>query len=453
MTAGNKKSMVVAALVMGLFAYGFSTQKTRGERERKQTAPSAQREIRWLGGGQPLRSGGPRYAAGQALVRFRPSAGTQFIEATLVQYGITPIKRIARLNLYLVEIPASVSVEEMTDALRANPDIQSAGPNYIARITVTPNDPLFRYQYALHNTGQDIASPDGQRGTTNADINAPAGWDETEGSSDTVIAIIDSGIDFGHPDLKNKIVSRGHDFSNNDDDATDDNGHGTFVAGVAAAETDNDEGIAGVAWNCLILPVKVTDAEGLAFYSDVIDGILWAADNGADVINLSLGSDAADDSLRDALAYAHGKGVVIAASAGNDATTVFYPAAYDAYCLAIAATDYNDERPSWSCFGPQVDVAAPGVWVLGAFPTYMTDLTQYLPYAFGTGTSASSPHVAGLAALLKGLKPWLSVDDIMNVIRFSSDDVNSGDHSGKDDFVGYGRINMEKALVPIKLSK
>jgi subtilisin family serine protease len=225
------------------------------------------------------------------------------------------------------------------------------------------------------------------------------------------------------------------------------------VAGVAAAETDNDEGIAGVAWNCLILPVKVTDAEGLAFYSDVIDGILWAADNGADVINLSLGSDAADDSLRDALAYAHGKGVVIAASAGNDATTVFYPAAYDAYCLAIAATDYNDERPSWSCFGPQVDVAAPGVWVLGAFPTYMTDLTQYLPYAFGTGTSASSPHVAGLAALLKGLKPWLSVDDIMNVIRFSSDDVNSGDHSGKDDFVGYGRINMEKALVPIKLSK
>jgi subtilisin family serine protease len=453
MTAGNKKGLAVAALVLGLFAYASSTQKVGGQKERRQAAPSARREIRALGGGQPLRSGGTRYAAGQVLVRFRPSASAQFIAATLDRYDVKPIKRISRLNLYQVKIADSVSVEEMADALSRNPDIMSAGPNYIARITVTPNDPLFRYQYALHNTGQDISSPDGQRGTANADIKAMAGWEETVGTADTVIAIIDSGIDFDHPDLKDKIVSRGHDFANNDDDALDDNGHGTFVAGVAAAATGNDEGIAGVAWNCRILPVKVTDAEGVAFYSDVIDGILWAADNDADVINLSLGSDAADDSLRDALAYAHDRGVVIAAAAGNDGTAVFYPAAYDAYCLAVAATDYDDVRPDWSCFGPQVDVAAPGVWVLGTFPTYMTDLSQYLPYAFGTGTSASSPHVAGLAALIKGLKPWLTADDIMNVIRFSSDDVNSGDQPGKDDNVGYGRINMEKALVPIKLTK
>ena len=453
MTAGNRKGMVVAALVIGLFAYGHTNQKTRGERGRKQTAPSARREIRSLGGGLPLRSGEPRFAAGQVLVRFQPGTSDPFIEATLAQYGVTAIKRIPHLNLYQVEIPASASVEEMADALRRNPDVLSAGPNYAARITVTPNDPLFHYQYALSNTGQDIGAPGSPTGKPKADIKAPAGWEETEGAADTVIAILDTGVDFDHPDLKNKIVSRGHDFANNDNDATDDNGHGTFVAGIAAAETNNDEGIAGVAWNCRILPVKVADAEGVAWFDDVIDGILWAADNGADVINLSLGSDTGDDSLRDALAYAHDKGVVIAAAAGNDGTAVFYPAAYDAYCLAVAATDYNDERPSWSCFGPQVDVAAPGDWVLGTYPIYLTDLSQYLPYAFGTGTSASTPHVTGLAALIKGLKPWLTVDDIMNVIRFSSDDVNSGSYSGKDDYIGYGRINIEKALVPIKLSK
>jgi subtilisin family serine protease len=317
---------------------------------------------------------------------------------------------------------------------------------------VTPNDPFFRYQYALNNTGQEIGAPGSPSGKSKADIKAPAGWGETKGAAETVIAIIDSGVDFEHPDLKNKTVSRGRDFANDDWDATDDNSHGTYVAGIAAADTNNDEGIAGVAWNCRILPVKVTDSKGIAWYDDLIDGILWAADNGAHVINLSLGGDAPDDSLRDALRYAHEKDVVIAASAGNDNTAVFYPAAYDAYCLAVAATDYDDVRTSYSCFGPEVDVAAPGEMVLSLVPTWYWG-PDYIPYAYGYGTSASAPHVAGLAALIKGLKPWLTADEIMNVIRFSSDDVNSGEHSGKDDYIGYGRINLEKALVPIKLSK
>jgi len=453
MTAANRKGLVAAALLLSLFAFGQSTQKARVERDRKQANPADRQKIHSLNGGLPLRSGGPRFAPGQVLIRFRPSATAQFVDATLAKYEIKKIKRISQLNLYQVAIPASVSVEEMAYALSRNPDVLSAGPNYIARIAVTPNDPLFRYQYALSNTGQDIGAPGSPSGKSKADIKATAGWEETKGAADTVIAIIDSGVDFDHPDLKNKIVSRGHDFVNDDEEATDDNGHGTFVAGVAAADTNNDEGIAGVAWNCRILPVKVVDAEGYAGYDDLIDGILWAADNGADIINLSLGGPDSDDSLRDALRYANEKGVVIAAAAGNDGTSVFYPAAYDAYCLAVAATDYNDLRPDWSCFGPQVDVAAPGESVLGTFPTYMVDLTEYLPYAWGDGTSASAPHVAGLAALIKGLKPWLTANQIMDVIRFSSDDVNSGDYSGKDDYIGYGRINMEKALVPIKLSK
>jgi subtilisin family serine protease len=452
MTILKRKSLVITALLLGLFASGYSFQKARAERTRKRAIPTVHRTIRSLNNGLPLRAAGPRYAPGQVLVRFKPGVKTQLINATLARYDTKKLKRISYLNLYQVRIPDWASVEEMAYALSQNPDVAYAGPNYSARITVTPNDTLFRYQYALNNTGQEIGAPGSPSGKSKADIKATAGWGETKGAAETVIAIVDSGIDFEHPDIKNKVISRGRDFANDDWDATDDNGHGTYVAGIAAADTNNDEGMAGVAWNCRILPVKVTDKEGFAWYDDLIDGILWAADNGAHVINISLGGDAPEDSLRDALRYAHEKGLVIAASAGNDNTAVFYPAAYDAYCLAVAATDYNDARTSWSCFGPEVDVAAPGEWVLSIVPTWYWG-PDYLPYAFGSGTSSSAPHVAGLAALIKGLKPWLTVDDIMNVIRYSADDVNSGEHSGRDDYIGYGRINMEKALVPIKLSK
>jgi thermitase len=448
----KRKKMAALLLLPGLFASAYGLQRVREERTRKREAPAERREIRSLNGGLPLQLAGPRFAPDQILVRFKPDLKTQLVEGTLSLYGTQTIKRIPQLNIYQVRIPAGTTVEEMASALSRNPDVDYAGPNHIARIAVTPNDALFRYQYALNNTGQDIGAPGSPTGKARADIRATAGWEETKGDAATIIAIVDSGIDFGHPDIMNKVVSGGRDFYNDDWDATDDNGHGTYVAGIAAADTNNDEGMAGVAWNCLVLPVKVTDADGYAYYSDVISGIIWAADNGAQVINLSLGGDAPDDGLRDALRYAYDSGVVVVASAGNDDTFVYYPAAYDAYCLAVAATDYNDDRTSWSNLGPEVDVAAPGDWVLSIVPTWYWG-PGYLPYAFGDGTSASAPHVAGLAALIKGLKPWLSVDDIMNVIRFSADDVNSGEYPGRDDYIGYGRINLEKALVPIKITR
>jgi subtilisin family serine protease len=452
MTISKKNGLVITALLLSIFASGYGFQKARTERTRKREVPTIRRAIRSLNNGLPLGAAAPRYAPGQVLVRFKPGVKTQLINATLARYDTKKIKRISKLNLFQVRIPGWASVEEMAYALSQNPNVQYAGPNYSARIAETPNDTLFRYQYALNNTGQEIGAPGSPSGKAKADIRATAGWGETKGAAETVIAIIDSGIDFEHPDIRDKVVSSGRDFANDDWDATDDNGHGTYVAGIAAADTNNDEGIAGVAWNCRILPVKVTDKEGFAWYDDLIEGVIWAADNGAHVINISMGGDAADDSLRDSLRYAYEKGVVITASAGNDNTAVFYPAAYDAFCLAVAATDYNDARTSWSCFGPQVDVAAPGEWVLSIVPTWYWG-PDYLPYAFGSGTSSSAPHVAGLAALIKGLKPWLTAAEIMDVIRYSSDDVNAGDHSGKDDYIGYGRINMEKALVPIKLSK
>jgi subtilisin family serine protease len=139
------------------------------------------------------------------------------------------------------------------------------------------------------------------------------------------------------------------------------------------------------------------------------------------------------------------------ASAGNDDDFVYYPAAYDEYCIAVAATDYNDERPEWSNFGPEVDVAAPGIRIISCVPTWFWGPGSY-PYGYAGGTSQAAPHVAGLAALIKDLKPWLRVDEIIDIIRYTAEDVNSATSPGLDEFIGYGRINMDTALVPIKLA-
>ena len=207
--------------------------------------------------------------------------------------------------------------------------------------------------------------------TAGADIKATPAWDAAKGDPEVVIAILDSGVDRTHPDLAAKVISPGRDFANDDNDATDDNWHGTHVAGIAAADSNNAEGIAGVAWNCKILPVKVAGADGTGFYSWIIDGIIWAADQGAEVINLSMGGDFDDPFLEDACKYAFDHGVVVVASAGNDfGGPVLYPAAYDNYVLAVAATDYNDQAADFSNSGPQVDVAAPGVYILGPAPQW-----------------------------------------------------------------------------------
>ena len=456
MTILRTKKIAFVLLFLGLIVAAFSFQRQKLDRSRPRETRIRPQKIRSLNGGLPFHVQGPRYVPGQVLVKFKPNFQNQLIDATVAAYSAKKVKRIPRLGVYQLRIPKNITVEEMVYALNRNPDVEYAEPNFIARIALTPNDPLFEFQYALLNTGQEIGIPGLSGGKAGADVKASAAWETTKGSSNDIIASIDSGVDFSHPDLRNKVVSRGRDFVNNDFDATDDIGHGTFVAGIAAADTNNNEGVAGVAWNCKILPIKVIDENGEGDYSWLVEAVIWAADNGAAVISISLGGEDSSDSLRDALRYAHDRGIVIAASAGNDGSSVLYPAAYDDYCLAVAATDYNDLRTSWSNFGPQVDVAAPGENVLGPVPTWYWPNQGYtgeIPYAIGSGTSASAPHIAGMAALLKSFKPWLTADQVMDIIRYTADDVNSGQNKGKDEFIGYGRINMEKALVPIKISK
>ena len=397
--------------------------------------------------------GGAEYATGHILVKFKPTVSRQSITHALRTYGSTSHRRIPGVDLYRVDIPEDSSVEEMLYVWNQNALVENARPDYVAHIAVTPNDTFFKDQYALSNTGQAIPVPGSPSGKASADISATTAWEETKGDETIVIAVIDTGVDLDHPDLRNKIVSPGKDFVNEDDDASDDNGHGTFVAAIAAAETNNGEGIAGVAWNCKLLPIKAMDQDGDGYYSDVIASIIWAYENGADVINLSLGGGSPDVDLEAALQGAVQAGAVVVAASGNDdGAGVLYPAKYDQYVLAVAATDYNDERPAWSNYGPEVDVAAPGESIISAVPTWYFG-TGSIPYGTGGGTSFACPFAAGMAALIKSAKPWLAPTDIMKIIRYSADDVNAAEYPGHDEFIGYGRINLATALVPIQIKK
>jgi hypothetical protein len=241
--------------------------------------------------GSPHQFSERRFAPDQVLVKFKSTLSEEMRETTVAAYQSRKIKRIPRVDIYQLQIPEDLSVEEMLSLLERNPDVEYAEPNYFRHIAQrTPNDPYFIEQYALYNSGQEVGPPASpQSGENRADIKAREGWEETLGSEDVIIAVLDTGVDFNHPDLDDKLLTTGYDFVNDDPDPTDDHSHGTHIAGIAAAETNNGEGIAGVAWNCKILPIKIADSSGTILVSTLIMGINWAVQNGADVINLSIG--------------------------------------------------------------------------------------------------------------------------------------------------------------------
>lgn len=428
----RKQFLIIGIVLIGVLALGLS----------------------FPAGTRPWLAERPDCVPGQVILKFKPSVMLVQKAAALALTRSRAVSRIVKLDVYTVQIPDDMTVDEMVGIFGRNPDIEFAQPNYIYRAAVTPNDLYFQYQYALFNKGQQTGwVPGSPQGLPNADIKATAAWEETTGQAGVIIGILDTGVDLTHPDLKNKIVGPGYDFVNNDADATDDHGHGTMIAGIAAAETNNNEGIAGVAWNCKILPVKVLDQFGTGNSAKIAAGIVWAADNGAQILNISSGQPALDSTIENALKYAfETKGVFIAAAAGNDNSSVYYPAAYEKYVCAVSATDYNDQRTVYSNFGWELDVAAPGDSIISTYPVALTP-TGFPPYKNGDGTSFASAYVAGFAALIKSLKPSLKPGEIMDIIRYSADDVNASVYPGRDQFLGFGRIDMEKGLVPLKITK
>ncbi len=386
----------------------------------------------------------------QILVRFKPGVSGQMIQLASIAYGIKKNNKIPGLNVYCWKVPEGKSLAEMIFLLGRNPDVEYVEPDQKIYIHSFPDDPYFGYQYALFNFGQEIGEPGSPRGYAGADVKALEGWEETKGSQEIIVAVIDTGVDLSHPDLQKNILP-GVDFVNGDLDPSDDNGHGTYICGIIAADTNNHEGISGIAPYCRILPIKGLNAGGEGYSSWAIEGIRWAANRKVDVINLSVGATGPSLFLEEALRYASSKDIVIVSSAGNHNTKVAFPAAYPTV-MAVAATDYYDHRAYYSNFGPEIDVAAPGSRILVCFPTWEVDVGAS-PYGFISGSSLSCAFVSGLAALIKSIKPWLNAEEIKNVIRFSADDVNHAQHPGWDRFIGYGRINLEKALCPIKIEK
>ncbi len=327
------KRWAAFALVLAgaVWSSGFDRHQDHrdGPRNRKEWIP----KLRPFPGGQPFQARpSDARVTGQVLVKFKPSLGDERVRTLLASYHSRPLAKIPAIGVTRAAIPSDENPDIMAAALRRNPDVLFAESNATVWMVTTPNDPLFRYQYALFNSSQEIGPPGSPQGTRRADIKATAAWEETQGSADVLIAILDTGVDMSHPDLKAKVTSAGRDFVNSDDDASDDQGHGTMVAGIAAASSQNGLGIAGVAWASPILPVKVLDEKGLGTAADVAAGIIWAADSGAQVINLSLGGESPSETLKEALKYAYEKNVVIVAAAGNGGGPVFFPAAYDEYC-------------------------------------------------------------------------------------------------------------------------
>jgi thermitase len=261
------------------------------------------------------------------------------------RWGVsTPAKRLAGGLYYQIDAPSGTDLAALRARIAADSDVAFVEPDYVYHASVIPNDEFYSRLYALPRVAADSA------------------WDRTTGSPDVLVAVIDTGIYAGHPDLAGNVVA-GTDFVNDDGDASDDEGHGTHTAGIIAAVGNNGRGVAGMCWQCQLLPVKSLDNEGSGSATTVAAGIRYAADRGARVINLSLGGDRNSRLLHDAVKYATNRGALVIVAAGNEAqegNPVEYPAAYPEV-LAVAATDQDDRHAPFSNYHSYVDVAAPGV--------------------------------------------------------------------------------------------
>jgi thermitase len=320
-----------------------------------------------------------------------------------------------KVSALVVKVPVS-SVSTLVSEARLSKWASYIEPDVKMRADFTPNDP-----YWLNQWGP-------------AKIQADFAWNTTMGSASIIVAVIDTGIDWSHPDLAPNYVPLGYDWVNNNPDPMDDNGHGTHVAGIIAAAINNSVGIAGLA-NVRIMAEKVLDKDGSGTSSDVALGIIHAVDSGAKIINLSLGATYPSEVLYEAVRYAFEHGVLVVAAAGNSASSAKeYPAGYDEV-VAVSATTKSDSLASFSNYGDWIDVAAPGVNI---YSTFIND-----SYAYLSGTSMASPHVAGVAALIWSEFPNMTRDQVWAQLQYTADDIGA---PGFNIYYGFGRINAKKAV-------
>ncbi len=350
----------------------------------------------------------------ELIVRFKASTRETRIEECFQNTDIEIQSEIKELQARVIR-NSGENLGEAYHQILACAGVLYVEPNFLLNAADTiPNDLNLGLQYGLIN------------------IRAPQGWDLTTGSASVTIAIIDTGVDFSHIDLANKLVP-GYDFVNNDTDPQDDNGHGTHVAGIAAAASNNNVGVAGTSWGARIMPVKVLNSSGGGTYANTALGVIWAVDHGAQIINLSLGGTGPSSVLADAINYAHTKGAVVVAAAGNTGSNfVLYPARYP-NVIAVAKTNSTDNWDG-SNHGPEIDLAAPGTLI------YSTIIGGY---GYNSGSSMSTGYVSGLAAILKGIPGNTSPDAIETQMESTALDI---EFAGWDEYTGAGLIQMDAAI-------
>ena len=411
------------------------------------------------------------FVAGDVLVKFRPGINANAKADAHRTSGGTPLVEVPRSGVHRVRVTPGQERAAVA-GYRRNPNVLYAEPNYVRTIprpiahetgAVVPGDYHFAEQWGLDNTGQEfycIPWPFGGElcfyiGTADADIDAPEAWAILQGSSAITVAVIDSGVDYTHPDLAANYAG-GDDFVFGDGDPMDDHGHGTHVAGTIAALMNNptgtpaeSEGVVGVAPNTRIRAYKVCRADGTCDDFAIQQAIARAIADGANIINMSLGEASYSQSLDEAVQDAWNAGLVIVAGAGNDGTTAaFYPAALD-NVISVAAFDEDHRRPSFSNYGSWVDISAPGNVIMSTYPvaacSASTTPGDMGCYAWNTGTSMATPHVSGAAALV-----W-SRSDVTGNSQVVSILLNSADPGGVatvrlDSWTIHGGLNLHDAV-------
>lgn len=368
----------------------------------------------------------PEFSSEEIIVKFKSPVSDEQIGKITHGLGAQVSQKLLLPQTFTLKIPSS-QIDRFVKIFNSHPMVEYAEPDYIAEALnpLTPNDSYFANQWGMTK------------------IQAPEAWDLATGSAKVKIAILDTGIDNNHEDLAG-LTMKVDGWVNFTTSGTSDDlyGHGTHVAGIAAAATNNSLGVAGLGFNTHLLSVKVLNDSGSGSYSWIANGIKWAADNGAKVINLSLGGSSRSTTLESAINYAWNKGVVLTCAAGNSGNkSPTYPAYY-VNCLAVAATDENDKKASFSSYGSWVDVAAPGVNIFSTFPNHSYKLGKSLNYDYGSGTSMATPHVAGLAGLLFGADPSLTASEARSLIENNADKI-----SGTGTYWAKGRINAYKSIL------
>lgn len=378
---------------------------------------------------------GRDFVQGQISVKFQEGLSDSEINNSLVKYNARIKSTITGINVKVVEVPIGQE-ETVRKQLIGEGIVKYADLDYVAH-TLT-NDTNFANQYWLKNTGQSIK---GQAGNPNADIKAEQAWNVTKGAG-VKVAILDTGLDMNHPELASKVVLQKVFNTNSIDDQF---GHGTHVAGIVSAITGNTQGIAGTCPDCQLIIGKVMDDSGYGAYSVISQGMTWAADNGAKVINMSLGGYQSDNVLADATKYAWDKGSIVVAAAGNDNTTnMFYPAPYP-NVVSVAATDNKDQKASFSNYGSWVQIAAPGKDIFSTLPTHSYGLQSKgiaLNYDYLSGTSMATPMVSGIAALLWSTPPYNSSNQTVVDRLYATVDKIPGSGSSWQK----GRVNAAAAV-------